>query len=33
MPLLEVEELAVDIPTATGDLRAVRGVSFALNKG
>ena len=33
MPLLEVEDLAVDIPTATGDLRAVRGVSFALDKG
>jgi len=30
MPLLEVEQLAVDIPTATGDLRAVRGISFAL---
>lgn len=33
MPLLEVEQLAVDIPTATGDLRAVRGISFSLNKG
>jgi peptide/nickel transport system ATP-binding protein len=33
LPLLEVEQLAVDIPTASGELRAVRGVSFALDKG
>jgi peptide/nickel transport system ATP-binding protein len=31
--LLEVERLSVDIPLAAGDLHAVRGVSFAANRG
>jgi peptide/nickel transport system ATP-binding protein len=30
---LEVRDLRVDIPTATGDLHAVRGIDFALEKG
>jgi peptide/nickel transport system ATP-binding protein len=32
-PLLEVENLQVDIPIATGDLHAVRGIDFAVGKG
>jgi peptide/nickel transport system ATP-binding protein len=32
-PLLQVENLRVDIALAAGDLHAVRGVSFALEKG
>jgi peptide/nickel transport system ATP-binding protein len=31
--LLEVEDLHVDIPIATGDLHAVRGISFVVQKG
>jgi peptide/nickel transport system ATP-binding protein len=31
--LLEVENLQVDIPIATGDLHAVRGIDFAVGKG
>jgi peptide/nickel transport system ATP-binding protein len=33
VPLLEVQDLAVDIPTQDGPLHAVRGVSFALERG
>jgi peptide/nickel transport system ATP-binding protein len=32
-PLLEVEDLRVEIATAAGTLHAVRGVSFAIEKG
>jgi len=32
-PLLEVENLQVDIPIATGDLHAVRGIDFTVGKG
>jgi peptide/nickel transport system ATP-binding protein len=31
--LLEVEDLHVDIPIATGDLHAVRGIGFTVQKG
>jgi len=33
MSLLQVENLQVDIALAAGDLHAVRGVSFAVEKG
>jgi len=33
MSLLSVEDLRVDIPTPAGLLHAVRGVSFALERG
>jgi peptide/nickel transport system ATP-binding protein len=32
-PLLEVENLQVDIPIAAGDLHAVRGIDFTVRKG
>jgi peptide/nickel transport system ATP-binding protein len=32
-PLLEVEDLSVDIPVPAGRLRAVRGVSFTVRRG
>ncbi|MCB1509981.1 MAG: ATP-binding cassette domain-containing protein, partial [Hyphomicrobiaceae bacterium] len=32
-PLLDVQNLTVDIPTANGTLHAVRGSSFTLNRG
>ncbi|MCP4693263.1 MAG: ATP-binding cassette domain-containing protein, partial [Desulfobacterales bacterium] len=32
-PLLAVENLGLRIPTARGDVRAVDGVSFTLEKG
>ena len=32
-PLLEVENLQVDIPIPVGDLHAVRGISFTVGKG
>jgi peptide/nickel transport system ATP-binding protein len=32
-PLLEVENLQVDIPIAVGDLHAVRGISFTVRQG
>jgi peptide/nickel transport system ATP-binding protein len=32
-PLLEVENLQVDIPIAMGDLHAVRGIDFTVQKG
>jgi peptide/nickel transport system ATP-binding protein len=32
-PLLEVENLQVDIPIAPGDLHAVRGISFTVRQG
>ncbi|MBP0651878.1 ATP-binding cassette domain-containing protein, partial [Mycobacterium tuberculosis] len=33
MALLEVDDLAIDIPTEAGPLHAVGGVSFRLDRG
>src|ERR1700712_3899710 len=33
MPLLEIENLSVSFPSRSGELRAVDGVSIALDKG
>ena len=32
-PLLEVRDLEVEVPTAAGTVKAVRGVSFSVEKG
>jgi peptide/nickel transport system ATP-binding protein len=32
-PLLEVKDLSVTFPQASGDVRAVRGISYTVDRG